>query len=91
LMNGGQCDNEMISMSPLRQSLTVCQFIVFFSHPRRPPIQHATPEVSGERCLAWLIRNGRLAKDYERTVQTSEILTELAAIRFFLCRPARPA
>jgi putative transposase len=42
-----------------------------------------------ERSFAWLIRNRRLAKDYERKVQTSEILIELAAIRLLLCRSAR--
>jgi putative transposase len=38
-------------------------------------------EVVVERCFAWLIRNRRLAKDYERKVQTSETLIQLAAIR----------
>jgi putative transposase len=37
-----------------------------------------------ERAFAWLNRNRRLAKDYERRVQTSETLIELAAIRFLL-------
>jgi putative transposase len=37
-----------------------------------------------ERCFAWLIRNRRLAKDYERKVQMSETLIELAAIRLLL-------
>ena len=44
-----------------------------------------------ERSFAWLIRNRRLAKDYERTVQTSETLIELAAIRLFLRRLATEA
>jgi len=43
-----------------------------------------------ERCFAWLIRNRRLAKDYERKVQTSETLIELAAIRLLLRRLAMP-
>jgi len=43
-----------------------------------------------ERCFAWLIRNRRLAKDYERKVQTSETLIELAAIRLLLRRVAAP-
>lgn len=34
-----------------------------------------------ERSFAWLIRNHRLAKDYERRVQTSEPLIEVAATR----------
>lgn len=44
-----------------------------------------------ERCFAWLIRNRRLAKDYERKVQTSETLIELAAGRLLLRRLATPA
>ena len=39
-----------------------------------------------ERSFAWLIRNRRLAKDYERKVQTSEILIEVAMIRLLLAR-----
>jgi putative transposase len=42
-----------------------------------------------ERSFAWLSRNRRLAKDYERKVQTSEMLLELAAIRLLLRRLAR--
>jgi transposase len=42
-----------------------------------------------ERSLAWLSRNRRLAKDYERMVQTSETLIELAAMRLLLRRLAR--
>lgn len=41
-----------------------------------------------ERCFAWLSRNRRLAKDYERKVQTSETLTAIAASRLVLCRLA---
>jgi putative transposase len=41
-----------------------------------------------ERSFAWLIRNRRLAKDYERRVQTSETLIELAATRLVLRRLA---
>jgi putative transposase len=41
-----------------------------------------------ERSFAWLTRNRRLAKDYERTVQTSETMIELAATRLLLCRLA---
>ena len=41
-----------------------------------------------ERSFAWLIRNRRLAKDYERKVQTSETLIELAATRLVLRRLA---
>jgi putative transposase len=41
-----------------------------------------------ERSFAWLTRNRRLAKDYERKVQTSETLIELAAIRLLLRRLA---
>lgn len=39
-----------------------------------------------ERSFAWLIRNRRLAKDYERQVQTSESLIEIAATRLLLRR-----
>ena len=42
-----------------------------------------------ERCFAWLARNRRLAKDYERKVQTSETFVEIAAIRLVLRRVAR--
>jgi putative transposase len=41
-----------------------------------------------ERSFAWLSRNRRLAKDYERKVQTSETLLELVAIRLLVCRLA---
>jgi putative transposase len=39
-----------------------------------------------ERSFAWLSRNRRLAKDYERKVQTSETLIEVAASRLALRR-----
>jgi putative transposase len=38
--------------------------------------------------FAWLLRNRRLAKDYERKGQTSETLIELAAMRLLLRRLA---
>jgi putative transposase len=41
-----------------------------------------------ERSFAWLVRNRRLAKDYERKVQTSETLIVLAIIRLLVRRPA---
>jgi putative transposase len=44
-----------------------------------------------ERTLSWLIRNRRLSKDYERMVQTTETLIEVAAIRLILRRLARKA
>lgn len=34
-----------------------------------------------ERSFAWLLRNRRLGKNYERIVQTSETLIEIAATR----------
>jgi putative transposase len=37
-----------------------------------------------ERCFAWLVRHRRLAKDYERGVQNSETLIEVAASRLLL-------
>jgi putative transposase len=42
-----------------------------------------------ERSFAWLIRNRRLAKEYERRVQTSETLIELAMMRLLLRRLGR--
>jgi putative transposase len=42
-----------------------------------------------ERTLGWLRRDRRLAKDYERKVQTSETLIEVAMIRLILRRLAR--
>jgi putative transposase len=42
-----------------------------------------------ERSFAWLIRNRRLAKDYERRVQTSETLIEVAMIRLLVARQGR--
>jgi putative transposase len=43
-----------------------------------------------ERSSAWLVRNRRLAKDYERLVQTSETWVEVAAARLALRRSAAP-
>jgi putative transposase len=42
-----------------------------------------------ERTFSWLVRNRRLSKDYERRVQTSETLIEVAVIRLILKRLAR--
>ncbi len=44
-----------------------------------------------ERTFSWLIRNRRLSKDYERLVQTSETLIEVAMIRLILKRLAKGA
>jgi putative transposase len=41
-----------------------------------------------ERTFAWLSRNRRLARDYERKVQTTETLLEVAMIRLMLRRLA---
>ena len=41
-----------------------------------------------ERSFAWLGFNRRLAKDYERRVQTSETLISIAVIRLMLNRIA---
>lgn len=42
-----------------------------------------------ERSIAWLSRNRRLARDYERKVQTSECLMKVAMIRLMLKRLGR--
>ncbi len=42
-----------------------------------------------ERSFAWISRNRRLAKDYERKVQTSECLMKVAMIRLMLKRLGR--
>lgn len=39
-----------------------------------------------ERTFSWLVRNRRLSKDYERRVQTSETMIEVAMIRLLLAR-----
>jgi transposase len=43
-----------------------------------------------ERSFAWLSQKRRLAKDYERTVQTSETLIEIVAVRLVLRRLPGP-
>ena len=42
-----------------------------------------------ERILGWIGRQRRLRKDYERQVQTSETLLQLAMIRLMVRRLAR--
>jgi putative transposase len=42
-----------------------------------------------ERTFGWLSRNRRMSKDYERKVQTSETLIEVAMIRLLVARLAR--
>lgn len=42
-----------------------------------------------ERTFAWLSRNRRMSKDYERKVQTSETLIEVAMIRLLVARLGR--
>jgi putative transposase len=42
-----------------------------------------------ERSFGWLCRNRRLSKDYERKVQTSETLIQVAMIRLLLARLGR--
>jgi putative transposase len=42
-----------------------------------------------ERTFAWLLRSRRLAMDYERKVQTSETLIEVAMIRLLVVRLGR--
>ena len=42
-----------------------------------------------QRTFGWLCRNRRLGKDYERKVQTSETLIQVAMIRLLLARLGR--
>lgn len=42
-----------------------------------------------ERSIAWVFRNRRLARDYERKVQTSECWLKVAMIRLMLRRLGR--
>ena len=42
-----------------------------------------------ERTFGWLSRNRRMSKDYERKVQTSETLIQVAMIRLLLTRLGR--
>jgi transposase len=42
-----------------------------------------------ERTLAWISRNRRMSKDYERKVQTSETLIQVAMIRLLVTRLGR--
>jgi putative transposase len=42
-----------------------------------------------ERTFGWLSRNRRMSKDYERKVQTSETLAEVAMIRLLVARLGR--
>lgn len=42
-----------------------------------------------ERTFAWLSRNRRLSEDYERKVQTSETLIEVAMMRLLVARLGR--
>jgi putative transposase len=42
-----------------------------------------------ERTLGWISRNRRMSKDYERKVQTSEALIEVAMIRLLVARFGR--
>jgi putative transposase len=44
-----------------------------------------------ERTFGWLSRSRHLSKDYERKVQTSETLIQVAMIRLLLARLARKA
>ncbi len=42
-----------------------------------------------ERTFGWISRNRRMSKDYERKVQTSETLIQVAMIRLLLARVER--
>jgi putative transposase len=39
-----------------------------------------------ERTFGWVSRNRRMSKDYERKVQTSETLIQVAVVRLLLAR-----
>ena len=43
-----------------------------------------------ERTFAWLGRNRRLAKDFERTIASAEAWVLIANVRLLSCRLARP-
>ena len=62
---------------------------------KRPPGVHGWSQQPKrwivERTFAWLLRNRRLVVDYERKVQTSETLIEVAMIRLLLARLGRKA
>ena len=42
-----------------------------------------------ERILSWVSRNRRMGKDYERKVQTSETLIQVAMVRLLLAYVGR--
>ena len=42
-----------------------------------------------ERAFGWISRNRRMSKDFERKVQTSETLIEVAMIRLLIDRQGR--
>ena len=42
-----------------------------------------------ERTFSWISRNRRMSKDYERKVQTSETLIQVAMIRLLIARMGR--
>ena len=48
--------------------------------PRRWVVEHT---------FSWISRNRRMSKDYERKVQTSETLIQVAMIRLLVTRLAR--
>jgi putative transposase len=60
----------------------------FAVQPKRWVVERTFSWLSrGSRvALAWLSRNRRLSKDYERKVQTSETLIEVAMIRLLVAR-----
>ena len=50
-----------------------------------------TKSSEGATQRGWLSRNRRMSKDYERKVQTSETLIEVAMIRLLVARLGRSA
>src|SRR6266481_3809967 len=71
---------------------------ILFKDHRRTPISGAVSRLTScslftlftrwvvEQTFGWLSRNRRLSKDYERKVQTSESLIQVAMIRLLLAR-----
>ena len=49
-------------------------------------VSRSSTALGVDRMLGWLSRSRRLSKDYERKVQISETLTQMAMIRLLIAR-----